>query len=58
MQAHELELMIGDTVWIGDRELTVIDIDGGEVTFRVDSGDEELIFRDGRISRGRDLPPR
>ena len=58
MQAHELELMVGDTVWIGDRELTLIDIDGEEVTFRVDSGDEELIFRGGRISRADDLPPR
>ena len=58
MQAHEVELMVGDTVWIGDRELTVIDIDNGVVTFRVDSDDEELIFADGRISRVSHLPPR
>lgn len=58
MQAHELELLIGDTVWIGDREVTVIDIDNGVVTFRVESDDEELIFADGRISRVGHLPPR
>ena len=58
MQAHELELLIGDTVWIGDRELTVIDIDNGVVTFRVDSDDEEFLFAEGRISRVGGLPPR
>ena len=31
-----IELAVGDVVYIGDRTLTVIDIDGDEVSFRVD----------------------
>lgn len=58
MQAHELVLSLGDTVLIGDRELTVVDIDDEEVTFRVDSSDEELILSGGIISPTNDRPPR
>lgn len=58
MQAHELVLSVGETVMVGDREITVIDIDDHEVTFRVDSSDEELVLSGGKITRRADLPPR
>lgn len=36
MQTHEFELSVGDAVRIGDRVLTLIDIEDGEVAFRID----------------------
>ena len=41
MAQHELELSVGDTVQIGDMLVTVVDIDGDEVSFRVDSVESE-----------------
>jgi len=32
---HELELTVGDVVQIGEYTLTVIDLENGEVTFRI-----------------------
>ena len=40
MQEVEIELGVGDVIRIGDRYFTVIDIDHGEVCFRVDPADE------------------
>ena len=37
MQEQEIELAVGDVVQIGQYTVTVIDIDGLEVSFRVDS---------------------
>ena len=37
MQEREIELAVGDAVRIGQYTVTVIDIDGPEVSFRVDS---------------------
>ena len=36
MQRHELDLSVGDVFHVGETTVTVIDIDGEEVTFRVD----------------------
>ena len=36
MQLHELELMVGDVLQIGEYTVTVLDIENGEVTFRVE----------------------
>lgn len=36
MPEQTFELSVGDILHIGDRTLTVIDIDGDEVSFRVD----------------------
>jgi hypothetical protein len=33
---QEFELSVGDAIRIGNRVLTLIDIDGGEVAFRID----------------------
>jgi hypothetical protein len=33
---QEFELTVGDAIRIGNRVLTLIDIDGGEVAFRID----------------------
>ncbi|MBW3540982.1 MAG: hypothetical protein KY476_11985 [Planctomycetes bacterium] len=39
MQEYELELSVGDVLVIGNRTITVVDIDGPEVSFRVDDAD-------------------
>jgi hypothetical protein len=39
VQIHELEVTVGDMIQIGETVLTVIDIDHGDVTFRIDDGD-------------------
>ncbi len=39
VQIHEMELVVGDVFHIGHKTVTVIDIENGEVTFRVDDGD-------------------
>jgi hypothetical protein len=36
---QELELSVGDIFHVGDTTVTVIDIENGEVTFRIDEGD-------------------
>ena len=55
VQEQEFELSIGDVLQIGDRFVTVIDIDGSEVTFRVDPADStELSFPNA----GGTSPPR
>ena len=33
---QEVELRVGDTLWLGQLRVTVIDIEDGEVTFQVD----------------------
>lgn len=43
MALHEIELNIGDVVKIGDYTVTIIDLENGEVTFRIQepiAGDE------------------
>lgn len=35
MSLHELELTVGDVVQIGEYTVTVIDLENGEVTFRI-----------------------
>ena len=36
MQEYEIELSIGDVLQIGDCSVTIIDIEGPQVSFRVD----------------------
>jgi hypothetical protein len=40
VQHIEIELGIGDVVLIDDKVYTVIDVENGEVTFRVDRAEE------------------
>lgn len=35
MSLHEIELTVGDVLQIGEYTVTVIDLDNGEVTFRI-----------------------
>ena len=59
MRESRFELSVGDSVRLDDQILTVIDISGEEITFRVDFAQE---FESGNVSRGEDqlksLPPR
>lgn len=41
MQEQIFELSVGDVLHIGDTVLTVIDIDGPEVSFRMDEADRD-----------------
>lgn len=40
MDEHEFEFSVGDVLHVGDCTITVIDVDGPEVTLRIDRGDE------------------
>ena len=42
MQIQEINLTIGEVIQVGDVTVTVIDIDGDEVTFRVDGIESHL----------------
>ena len=46
MREVEIELEIGDVVRIGDRFYTVVDIEDGEVCFRVDPADDFMAARE------------
>jgi len=36
VEEHEMVLSVGDTLFIGDQIVTVIDIDGDEISFRIE----------------------
>ena len=59
MPKHEFELAEGDSIRVGNRILTVIDIDGDDVSFRVETIDvlETEGVAGGFYERPR-LPPR
>ena len=40
MGEHELDLSVGDVLHVGECTITVIDIDGLQVRFQIDQGDE------------------
>ena len=46
VQIHELDLTVGDVFHVGERTITVVDIDKGEVTFRVDDGESTFCLGD------------
>ena len=45
MSLHEIELTVGDVLQIGEFTVTVIDLENGEVTFRIQEPvlDDEVI---------------
>lgn len=57
MRQFEVELAIGDSVRVEDHVLTVIDIHGDEITFRMDHAEEVDAEVAGPIFLGR-RPPR
>lgn len=40
-QSLEMELSIGDTIQVGNQFLTVVDIEGDEILFQLDSEDPQ-----------------
>lgn len=58
MQEYELELAVGDAVQIGDCIVTVVDIEGTDISFRIDTpeSDDAEAFLASSISPFR--PPR
>ena len=59
MSESRFELSVGDSVRLDDQVLTVLDINGDEITFRIDLADEpgpnDLLVADPLEKR---LPPR
>ncbi|MGE5193103.1 MAG: hypothetical protein ACM3U2_11450 [Deltaproteobacteria bacterium] len=59
MRESRFELSVGDSVRLDDQILTVIDISGEEITFRVDFADE---LESGNVlcseEHSKPLPPR
>ncbi len=47
MQLHEFELTVGDVLQIGEHTVTVLDIENGEVTFRVEESEHHDESDDG-----------
>ena len=41
MQEHVVELLVGESVRVGEYVVTVIDVDGPEISFRIDSPEDE-----------------
>ncbi len=42
VREYEFELSVGDVLQVGESRFTIIDIDGLEVSFRVDSDDTRI----------------
>lgn len=52
MNDSEIELSVGETFYVGGYALTVLDIDGDEIQFRIDSpDDDDSAVRPGGIER-------
>lgn len=49
LDQHRVELRVGETLWVGHCRVTVVDIEGDEVVFRID---------DSAVSEPREVPPR
>ena len=49
MQLHELELKVGDVLQIGEHTVTVLDIENGEVTFRIEKPAHNEDLGDGTV---------
>lgn len=47
MQLHELELTVGDVLQVGEHTVTVLDIENGEVTFRIEEAEQRDETGDG-----------
>ncbi len=47
MQLHEFELLVGDVLQVGEHTVTVLDIENGEVTFRIEESEPDDEFDDG-----------
>lgn len=56
MRQSDVELAIGDSVRVQDHVLTVLDIHGDEITFRLDHADEEDASATGMIFPARRAP--
>lgn len=48
MQNKSMELSVGDSVLIGNQLLTVIDIDGEDISFKVETSTESEWESDGK----------
>lgn len=40
VREQEIELRVGDSVWLGEYRVTVVEIDGDEVVFQIDDSEK------------------
>jgi hypothetical protein len=52
VQDHEFDLQVGDTLQVGDYTVTVVDIDGDEVSVRIDPVEflDQISIEDGVVT--------
>jgi hypothetical protein len=52
VQEHEFELQVGDTLQVGDYTVMVVDIDGDEVSVRIDPAEflDVVTIEDGVVT--------
>ncbi len=46
MEEYEFELQVGDTLRLAEYTVTVVDIDGDEISVRIDSEDDLVELKD------------
>lgn len=47
MKEFEFDLTVGDVINLGNRTVTVVEIDGPNVSFRLDDGEELVLVGEG-----------
>lgn len=50
VQIHEFDLVVGDVLCLGEKTMTVVDVENGEVTFRIDDDDDHEVFDNDVLS--------
>jgi len=56
VQHQELDLVVGDVIRVGETLITVIDIENGEITFRIDDADSSDEDRTNGLSDNTPIP--
>ena len=49
MQEQEIELSIGDSLLIGEHIVTIVDVEGDEVSFRIDHEEDYQQISSGEL---------
>ena len=58
MQNISMELSVGDSIFIGEQLLTVVDIDGEEISFKIEKPTESEWGSDENPDFDQEMPPR
>lgn len=47
VKEYEFDLTVGDVINLGNRTVTIVEIDGPNVSFRLDDGEELVLVGEG-----------